>query len=173
MPAGIWMYEEYYWIYLNHKLMLLLILVFGHFVIALPLFFMYVLSFLIGYGLFFVGLLCFAEELCRAPISWAFCYSHCILVLYQSWWPCSIGGRDEWKPLAVFQVTLCFPWYHINLVLGFFHLCNTECVLFFYTVACCCCFFSESTQDVPQLWVLFTYSELWECGSHIMSKMKL
>lgn len=113
--------------YINHKLMLLLILVFGHFVIALPLFFMYVLSFLIWYGFFFVGLLCFAEELCRAPISWAFCYSHCILVLYQSWWPCSIGGRDEWKPLAVFQVTLCFPWYHTNLVLGFFHLCNTVC----------------------------------------------
>lgn len=149
--------------YINHKLLLLLILVFGLFVIALPLLFMYVLSFLVGCGfLFVIGLLCFAEELCRAPISWAFCYSHCILVLYQSWWPCSIGGRDEWKTLAVFQVTLCFPWDHINLVLGFFHLCNTECVFFFYTVACCCCFFSESAVDVPQLWI---YSLILSCES--------
>lgn len=148
--------------YVNHKLLLLLILVFlvtlsllCHYWSCMFCVFWFGTDFLCWFALF-------CWKACRAPISWAFCHSHCILVLYQSWWPCSIGGRDEWKPLAVFQVTLCFPWYHINLVLGFFHLCNTECVLFFYIVARCCCFFSESTIYVPRLWV---YSLILSCES--------
>lgn len=53
--------------------------------------------------------------------------------------------------------------------LAFFHLCNTECVLFFYTVACCCCFFAESAVHVPQLWV---YSLILSCGHHVLSLKK-
>lgn len=116
----------------------------------------------------FVGLLCFAKEFCKATITWAFCYSHCILVLYQSSWSCSIGGRDEWKPLAVFQVTLCFPWYKINVVLGFLHLYNTVCLFFFYTMACCCCFsFSPECCRCSSILSLFSSSELAERGSHM------
>lgn len=143
--------------HLNHKVLLLLIFIlflsFCHCSAILIVVYFVFFDWLGG----FVGLFCFARELCKATISWAFCYSHCILVLYQSWWPCSVGGRDEWKPLAVFQVTLCFALYQINLVLGFLHLDNTKCVLFFYTMACCCCFsFSAECRRCSSILSLFS-----------------
>lgn len=163
--------------YVNQKLLLLLILDFWSLchcsAIVVHVYFVF---FDLVWIFLLLLLVCFVllESSVEPPSHEHFCYSHCILVLYQSWWPCSIGGRDEWKPLAVFQVTLCFPWCHVNLVLGFFHLCNTGCVLFFYTVACCCCFFSESAVDVPPLWV---YSLILSCESvdHTLclKKMKL
>lgn len=147
--------------HLSHSVAVVSFYYFCHFVVVMPFLFLYALSLFIMCGGDIVGLLCFARELCNAIISRAFCYSRCILVLYQSWWPCSIGGRDEWKPLAVFQVTLCFPWYHINLVLGFLHLYNTKCVLFFYTMACYCFSFSAECRRCSSVLSLFS-SELGE-----------